>query len=218
MVVVVVVALVGAGWIGARARRRTGTRRLRDDRLVVGTAAVTIALAATLGIVRFLGGNSHLERGVEGLLASSAFAGLLAAPGLLALLSRHDRPALLVPAGIGAILLSTIAMSGVTLPLLIPGVLLVVAYGRRAGDGTQSRAPVGVVNLVVVAGLAAAVAALFLGHDDPRSYATATGGGGTGDVVTWWESLCGLSLTAMALAAGWCLAAPRPHRPSQPSA
>ncbi len=182
---------------------------------MVGAAALTGGMAVALGAVRYFGGDPHLEQGAEGLLAAIAFAALVAAPAMLCILSRRGRPALLAPAGVGAILLSTIAMSGAMVVLLVPGILALVVYRRRAAEAGAARAPAGVVTLVVTAGVIGAVAVLFLLHQDPRSYRTATGGGATGDVVTWWESMASVAVLATAIRAGWCLAGPGPATPAR---
>ena len=176
---------------------------------IVVIAGTEVGAVGALGVVRYVGGSPP-ERGVEGALAALALCAVLAAPGVLALLGRAGRPSLLIVAGVALAPLSFLAFSGVTLPLLIPAVLLAVAGARRLTAGARPCAPVWVTLWAVVAVLGAAVVALFA-HDDPRSWSTATGGGSTSDVITLGESLLSLWLVALALTLGWYLAAPLPR-------
>ncbi len=177
------------------------------DRFLMLGGGMVVAIGGALGVVRYVG-RSPAENGPEGILASVAFAAVLAAPGVLALLARADRPGLLVPAASLLVPLSLVSMAGVTLPLLIPAVLLAVAYARRAAVRPPAPVPVGVAAAVVASLVLAAVAALLV-HQDPRHYATATMSGWTSDVVTAGESLVSLALVAAALGAGWWLTGPR---------
>jgi len=64
--------------------------------------------------------------------------------------------------------------------------------------------------------LVGAEMALFV-HLDPREYETATVSGGTTDVVSGWEGLTMLVLSAAAVAVGWRLAEPDPRQAAVPS-
>ncbi len=178
---------------------------MRDTGIIV-IAGTEIGAAAALGVVRFVGGSPP-EHGIEGALGAFALAAVLAAPGVLALLGRSGRPALLVVAGVALAPLSFLAFSGVTLPLLIPAMLLALAGARRLTADAPPCAPVWVTIWAVVAVLGAAVVALFA-HHDPRSWSTATASGSTSDVITLAESLLSLWLVALALTLGWYLATP----------
>jgi hypothetical protein len=180
---------------------------MRDKGIIV-IAGTEIGAVAALGVVRFVGGSPP-ARGIEGALAALALAAVLAAPGVLALLGRSGRPALLVVAGVALAPLSFLAFSGVTLPLLIPAMLLALAGARRLTADAPSCAPLWVTLWAVVAVLGAAVVALFA-HHDPRSWATATSEGSTSDVITVAESLLSLWLVALALTLGWYLSTPLP--------
>ena len=178
-----------------------------SDPFLVVAGGMVVVIGVALGLVRYAG-RSPAENGPEGALASVAFAALLAAPGVLALMARADRPALVVPAALLLLPLSLLSMAGVTLPLLIPAVLLFVASRRRAAARPSGPVPEGVAAAVVVLLVLAAVAALLV-HQDPRDYATATMSGWTSDVVTTGESLVSLALVAAALGAGWRLSGGR---------
>jgi hypothetical protein len=135
---------------------------------------------------------------------------------------------LLVPAAIVLTPLAMLSLTGVLLPLMIPAVLLWVAFGTRY-DGLPCGVARGLLAVgIVLALLIAAVVALFV-HQDQRSYGGAcvfeytrstasgsctvgpgsSGGGSTSDVITSAEALVSLGLVAAALLAGWFLAAPR---------
>jgi hypothetical protein len=193
--------------------------RMRD-RAVTITGAAVVGAAATLGVVRYVGG-SPAETGPEGALAALALAAVLATPGLLALLGRAGRrPSLYVVAGVALAPLSFLSFSGVTLPLLVPAAALAVAGARRIALDGRRCAPLWVMIWAVTSVLVAAVVALFA-HHDPRSWETATASGSTSDVITVAESLLSLWLVGLALTLGWYLATPLPradgrlHRPAR---
>ncbi len=176
---------------------------------VVAVGASVVAAGLALAGLRFVGGTP-LERGVEGATGALALGAVVAAPGVLTMLAASDRPAMLLPAASVLIPLSFLSFALVTLPLLIPAVMLLISYGRRS-VGYQAVGTAAGTFLAVVVLLAGAVVVLFI-HRDPRSYTTATGGGSTSDVITYGESLSSLALTSCALASGWVLAAPRARR------
>jgi hypothetical protein len=169
---------------------------------------LVIVAGAALAVVRFLGGTPT-EQGLEGAMGALALGTVVAVPGMLALLGLADRPALLLPAATVLVPLSFLSFAGVTLPLLIPAVMLFVAYGRRSSAQSGPPGRASLTTAFVLALLVAAVVALFF-HQDPRSYSTANGGGSTSDVITALESLISLALAAAAIAGGWWLAARRP--------
>lgn len=166
---------------------------------------LVIVSGAALAVVRFVGGTPT-EQGLEGAMGALALGTVVAVPGMLALLGLADRPALLLPAATVLVPLSFLSFAGVTLPLLIPAVMLFLAYGRRSSALSASPGRAALTTASVLALLVAAVVALFF-HQDPRSYSTANGGGSTSDVITVIESLISLALATAAIAGGW-LAAP----------
>lgn len=174
---------------------------------VATVGGLVLAAGAALALVRLVGDNRFVS-GLEAATGALAFGGVIAVPGVLALLGLADRPVLLLPAGILLIPLSAVSFAGVTLPLLIPAVMLLVAYGRRS-SGRPSAYPgqAGVCVVVVLVLVVLAFLVLFA-HDDPRSYSTPTGGGSTSDVVTVAEAMLSLALSTTAVASAWLLARP----------
>jgi hypothetical protein len=175
-----------------------------------GAGWAVLALAAVIGVTRFAGGTP-VERGVEGALGAFALAAVLSGPGALALLARRDRPALLLAAGLLLVPLSMVSMAGVTLPLLIPAFVFLMAYVRVRPVAPSPRLPAEVVTAAVIGLVVIALLALLV-HQDPRSYTTSIGGGSTSDVITVAEAFASLALVAAALAAGWFGAAPARRR------
>lgn len=184
------------------------------DAIAIAGGLVVLGGLALAGL-RFAGASPP-EQGLEGALGSLALGGLIAAPGIMAILGRRDRPALLLPAGVVLIPLSFLSFAGATLPLLIPAVLFVAAYGRRSARTPSPRGTVTGTALAVIVLLVASVVVL-LAHQDPRSYTTATGGGSMSDVITYVEAIGSLALSAAAVAVGWLLAAPRTDDPEAPT-
>lgn len=82
------------------------------------------------------------------------------------------------------------------------------AWTKRPNTIDRPRASAGAVAAVVVVLLAAAVVSLFFTPDDPRSWTSGTTSGYSSDVITDGEALVSLAATALALGAGWTLAAP----------
>ena len=171
---------------------------------VTAVGVLVVAAGAGLGTLRFVGEAPAL-RGLEAAAGALALGTVLAVPGVLALLGVGDRPALLLAAGILLVPLSFVSFAGVTLPLLIPAVMLLVAYGRRSTGHGAYPGQAAVCVLVVVVLVVAAFLVLVV-HDDPRHYSTPTGGGSTSDVVTLAEASASLALSASAIAAGWLVA------------
>jgi hypothetical protein len=183
------------------------THRRASHRYLLVIAGLVFAIATALGVVRQAGAGP-VERGAEGVLASAALAALLATPGVLVLLARADRPSLLVTAGTVLVPCGMISLTGATLPLLVPAVVLLVTGARRSdARGDRPCTPVAVTTLVVLALVVAAGLAL-IAHDDPRTYSTPTSSGGTSDVVTLAESLLCLGLLSLAAVAAWYMASP----------
>ena len=146
----------------------------------IGACIVTAGLAIV--VVRFLG-RSPAETALEAWLGSLALGAVVAAPGVLAVLALWDRPALLLPAATVLVPVSFLSFAGILLPLLVPAVLLFVAYGRRSalrpGPPVRTAATLAWVQVLLMA----AVAALLV-HQDPRAYVTELEQGSTSDVVT----------------------------------
>lgn len=174
---------------------------------IVATGALVVAAGLALAVLRYVGGIPP-EQGAEGALGSVALGAIVAVPGLLAILAVRDRPVLLITAAITLVPLSFLSLAGVTLPLLIPAVILLIAYGRRSSHQPPPKGTAAGTVAAVLVLLAAAVSVLVL-HEDPRGSGTAPGGESTSDIITYAESLPCLALSAAAAVAGWFLSEPR---------
>lgn len=171
-------------------------------------AAFLVLAGLGLAAIRFMGA-SPVKDGVEGALGSLALGAPVMATGVLALLALRDRAVLLLPAAVVLVPMSFLSFALVTLPLIIPAVMLSIGYRRRSRSESMSGARAAVTLWVVVLLLIAAVGALLV-HQDPREYTTRTSSGSTSDIITTVEALVSLTLTATSLAAGWFLSAPMP--------
>lgn len=174
---------------------------------IVATGALVVAAGLGLAVLRYVGGIPP-EQGAEGALGAVALGATVAVPGLLAILAGRDRPVLLITAAITLVPLSFLSLAGITLPLLIPAVILLIAYGRRSSHQPPPKGTAAGTVAAVLVLLAAAVSVLFL-HEDPRASSTATGGESTSDIITYAESIPSLALSAAAAVAGWFLSEAR---------
>lgn len=175
-----------------------------------GVAMFLVMAGGGLAAIRFVGA-SPVEDGVEGALGSLALGAPVMAAGVLTVLALGDRAVLLLAAAVVLVPMSFLSFALVTLPLLVPAVVLFIAYRRRSSIEPTLGARVAATLAVVVALLVAAVAALFV-HQDPRAYTTPTVSGATSDVITTVEALISLALSTAGVAAGWYLAAPGRRR------
>jgi hypothetical protein len=169
--------------------------------LVQVSAGVIVAAGLGLAALRF-GGEAPPARGLEAAIGAAALGLVIATPGVLALLALRDRPALLLPAAALLVPLSFLSFALVTLPLLIPAVLLARAFARAAPDGASVRTAI--TTLLVLALLATALLTLFI-HDDSRQFTTATASYSTSDVITYWEAARSMTFSAAAVVVGWHL-------------
>lgn len=174
--------------------------RVGSPAFIRGVAALLIVAGAGLAAIRFAGA-SPVEDGVEGAIGSLALGAPVMATGVLALLAVRGRAVLLLPVAVVLVPMSFLSFALVTLPLLVPAVMLFVAYGRRSSIESVSGPRAALTTALVSVLLVAAVAALFV-HLDPREYTTPTTSGGTSDVITVVEALISLALTGTAVAAG----------------
>lgn len=177
-----------------------------SDAFVATMGGLILAGAVALGLARYFGA-SPAEHNLEGAVGAVAWAAVLAAPGVLALLALAHRPVLLLPAAIMLVPLSFLSLAGVMLPLLIPAVMLFTAYGRRSA-GLPARRGSTAVTTVVTVGLLVEAGVVLLVHDDPRTYSTPTSSGGVSDVVTYAESAVSLAVVAAAIVWAWWASAP----------
>jgi hypothetical protein len=179
----------------------------RGDVVLIVTGVVLATIGVALGVL-VATSNRQFQSGLENVLVALGWAALFAAPGVLVLLGRRGRPSLLLSAGLILVPLSFLSFAGVLLPLLVPAVLLFVAYGRRSAASPRPKVPAGITAFVVVALLVGAAMALFI-HQDPREYETPTFSEGTSDVVTGVEGLVMIGLASAAVGLGWWLSEPR---------
>jgi hypothetical protein len=138
--------------------RSDGVSGARSRLGLVG-ALIGLAMAVALGVIRFVGAKGPV-RAAEWWIGDLGLAAIVAAPALLALVAVFGRPALFVPAAVISIALSITFLSGAGVPLIIPGVLYLLAFARRPADG-QHVPPAAVAVPIVIVG--AAYAVLLLG-------------------------------------------------------
>lgn len=177
-----------------------------SPRFIRAVAVLLILAGVGLAALRFIGA-SPAEDGLEGALGSVALGAPVVATGVLALLALRGRAVLLIPAALVLVPMSFLSFALVTLPLLIPAVMLFMGYQRRAATEPLSATRVVATLMVVTVFLIAAVAVLFV-HEDPRHYATPTESGSTSDIITSVEALVSLALTTTGVIAGWTLSPP----------
>lgn len=205
-------------------------RRARTGRgLTLVGAVLGLVVAVALGALPIVGGSLPDPR-----LPMLAYSVFYAMPSLLALLSLHHRPSLIVPAATLSFLLAFTAF-WLAFPLLVPFILFGFAYELRR---TRPLTTIGGLLAVILPVLACvgAFAALLVGddsvcyryRDDPdgaRSYtevACAEGGRlepevragpdgsrefrtGGASTVTPFAAGASIALVAAGLAAGWAL-------------
>ncbi len=176
-----------------------------SDGFVTGVGVLVIVAGCALGVLRLADASPGEPIGT-GLIESFALGLVIAAPGMLALLARYDRPAMMLPAAVVLIPCSFLSFALVTLPLLVPAVMLFIGYHRRSRSHPIGWLRATTLTLAVLVLLIAALAAL-LSHQDPRSYSDGSTQTGISDVITAAEALASLSLIAAALGVGWVLAA-----------
>jgi hypothetical protein len=177
----------------------TDHRAWRDNRtLLVVSGGLVIAAGVALAIVRFYG-EVPPGQGLEAAVGAAAFGSVVAAPGLLAVLAVQDRPALVLPAALVLVPMSFLSFALVTLPLLVPAVLLARAYTRAGDPGSWREQGIAMAMVLL---LVAAVLALFV-HQDPREWVTPRSSYSTSDVVSYAEAAVSVLLTSTAVAVGW---------------
>lgn len=153
-------------------------------------AAVVFVLAGVLlGAVRQVGA-SPAEADVRGAVSSVAYGTAIAMPGVIALVGR--RGLVTIAAGVAGMAIAVVASFGATLPLLVPGMVL-VARGMR-----DARPPDDGFRALAIAGLLPWAAVVLYAHDDPATWST----GMVSDITVWWESLVSFGLSAVVLLAG----------------
>jgi hypothetical protein len=135
--------------------------------LIAGVAVVAFGIAV-VGLIAFTGPLHSPPLGALG------YGTVFAAPGILALLGRRERPALLLAAALAAFLVAFASLSVVGLVLWMPAVAFLVAYALTRHRAPRSRdllAPLVAVPLLVAAPFAALIS------EDPRCWAIVRSGG-----------------------------------------
>jgi hypothetical protein len=171
----------------------------------LGAWVLPVAMGAALVAIR-IANDDATETGEP--LVSLSFGVVCALPGLLALLARSRRPGLYLAAGMLSGIFAFISLAGVTLPLLLPAGMSLVAYGRHAGEARGRLADPVVAMLCWVLGIACFIVPFVL-HQDPRCVSGSNGGGCSSDVVTSIEASVALAGVALTLFTGWALSRPR---------
>lgn len=217
-------------------------------RMVLPAALVGMALAAGLGLMRFL----NAEPGVRTSewFGTLAFSLVLAAPAVLALLGLRGRPTLILAGGAIGIFFAAIgAFSLVSLVLLLPSVAYLVGAARVEGLWPGALRTAAAVLLSLVLGWSAFLV-LFI-RDDPICWAEVSRDGGStyvrlpperfvrgtsitmsskdlppgstssgcsGDSISPSEAASSLAVVGLMLGAAWLLGTPRPPHDSAPEA
>lgn len=182
----------------------------RDRHLATIIGWCIVLGGAGLGTLPWIGTEEPL-RTPEAALASAVLGALIAAPGLMTLLGvRTGRAGMLLPAAIVLVPLSFISFALVTLPLLIPAVLLFRLAARSVASDRWPR-----TLLAGAAGTIQLVAALacYFALRVERSWTTdGLGGGGTTGWVPWSTSSLVSALIATAILTTYVIAGPSNDR------
>lgn len=177
-----------------------------DRRLTTIIGWCLVVAGAALSTLPWFGQQPEL-RSLESAFAAMALGLLVSAPGVMVLIGgRAGRPGMLLPAAIALVPLSFISFALVTLPLLIPSVLLFRVVVRSTTDGrwTQTMVAgfVGAAALVIALGC-------YISLTVERSWSHADGGGGsTSGWVPWPTSLLVISLAVLAISSTWAITSP----------
>lgn len=150
-------------------------------RNVTTNAAIVMAAAVGLGIVRYLAGDPSTPHHIVG---CAAFAAPFFTGGLVAFLGeRRGHPMFVAAAGIGLWPISLVSI--VMWPLLIPAAFL-TWKGRQVA---ATRGPLDIpVSIAIVAGIWGTFAMLLF-HQDPASWQTHHGSASSSNIITIGEAL-----------------------------
>jgi hypothetical protein len=144
------------------------TVRSAGPRIAVLGIVLSFALALGVGILR-IANAEPVERATE-IAGNVAFAGVFAAPALLALLGLRDRPSLLVAAGALDLALALVTLiSLIGLVFVAPGVMFFVAAGQMPGARGSTWRSIAPVLLAVLLGTGAFFA--LFAREDPVCWA-----------------------------------------------
>ncbi len=154
----------------------------------VGSAGwVTVVAGIGLMVVHFYGGSAGSP---EGWFAAAGFAAPIVGAGALCLVGdRMARPLLCVAAGIGLAIMSVVSI--VMFPLLIAATIMFAEARNVTG---KQETPV--VPFVLAAALVSVFGFLIF-HQDPATWSTPDGGGGSSNIVTNVEASVSLGVVAI---------------------
>ena len=159
-----------------------------DARRVDIAASVAVVLGGVaLTFIHYYGGSPGSP---EGKFAALGFASPFIGAGLLAMVGAlRGRPALMFAAGAALIPMSVLSI--VLMPLIIPAVLLIVRSTRERFEPQDLAMPA-----VLASGLVVALAIVVF-HQDPATWSTPYGGGGSSNIVTSLEAAIAISTSAV---------------------
>jgi uncharacterized membrane protein HdeD (DUF308 family) len=208
------------------------SRSRPPESLIVSGAVIGLIIAGVAASISFFGSDPPNEI-MDERWGGVSWGAVAAFPSLLALLSLRERSSLRLVAGVMACLMAFALFSVVTLPLLIPGIMFLVAYTASHPD--RPRVPSVLSGVVLIALVLGAVAAT-ISSEDPRCWSYversgiktyrveeytgslggsgSVGGGSRGsgcssDMVVPSEALSGLAILAFALGAAYVMSGPR---------
>ena len=172
-------------------------------------AALDLILAAALGAFLWFATNAPGDAIPRPLI----LAALYATPGLIALLAtRGGRPALLAAGGVALIPASFLSFAGVTLPFLIPALLMLTGATRlRDSSGRWRVSPADLlIGALVVVLIVGGGWATLIGLTEPGCVATADGEHCSSAFISLRGLLVGAACIAGALTlAAWSSGFPR---------
>ena len=155
-----------------------------SDRSVAIAGWLTVLAGLGLMAVHYYGGSPDDP---EGWFAAAGFGVPFVGAGALCLVgNRTDRPILCVAAGIALMIMSVVSI--VMFPLLVAAVIMMTAARNTSANEAKR-----VVPLLCTAGLVSAFGFLVF-HQDPATWSTPEGGGGSSNIVTGLEASVSLAV------------------------
>lgn len=163
-----------------------------------------LAGAVLLGMIRFLNDGAPISR--EMVLVNLTFTFSFCAPYLMALLvskltDTAYRGSLLLMLGILSLLLSFIALSGISLILLPAAVAIFIGASKSMAKARTSKLAPALLGMVAAFLLGSGFLALFVIEGDvERCYSTATSTTCSSDIITIREAFFSLAITSAGMA------------------
>ncbi len=183
---------------------RSSRPNLRDDRTVLVVGWVVVAAGMAGVALRTVNGAPGARADPRALLATLAVGAVIAAPGVMALLARHDRPVLVLPAAVILVPAAFLSFAGVLLPLLIPAYLLFRTYARHR---RQERLLDAIVAVALLALWFTSIVMLF--SDTSMVEYRSTNATHSTELPTYVASTGSLVALSAGLALAWWATAPR---------